>query len=167
MSTNQEQIERFWTHSGFRELEFKLIEHLVSQSERDQFSDMAVDAVASEYGMSTEDFRRTILGEHGTGHRWHSIRGGETGTRWKELCLGAVQAKLETSRAVVHKAVCIDFQYCQKRRSGQFEEEGVALAMALADSMLNVATGLPTLCANMSETLRHCKINVGRGGNHQ
>jgi DNA repair protein RadC len=23
------------------------------------------------------------------------------------------------------------------------------------------------LCANMSETLRHCKINVGRGGNHQ
>jgi hypothetical protein len=23
------------------------------------------------------------------------------------------------------------------------------------------------LCANMSETLRHCKISVGRGGNHQ
>jgi hypothetical protein len=24
-----------------------------------------------------------------------------------------------------------------------------------------------SLCANMSETLRHCKISVGRGGNHQ
>jgi hypothetical protein len=65
--------------------------------------------------------------------------GGELAMRVREILTDWASATVAESRAKVHRAVCVQFRYCARRKAKEFEAEGLTLAIAIADALLLAA----------------------------
>jgi predicted RNase H-like HicB family nuclease len=80
----------------------------------------------------------------------------KAGDQWQAFCLDfCLAAQGDTLSEAKEKLESMIAEYVYDALAGEDRDFGPQLLSRRA------------LCANMSETLRHCKISVGRRGNHQ
>jgi hypothetical protein len=118
--------------------EWAIINDLVSPEERSVISEGVKDGLRRhgapiDYGPSEE-----------------GIWGGRVAMDIKRYLADTAKKRLEQYRAQICGAVCVQFQYCKRRREKQFETEGVMLALAVADSILAVLTPFPLPVTSVS-----------------
>jgi hypothetical protein len=61
----------------------------------------------------------------------------------REQLVSHFRAKVATFHDIIHKAVCIDFGYCDRRRKSDLGLEEYALVLAVADALATAKTGIP------------------------
>lgn len=118
--------------------EWAIINDLVSAEERSVISEGIKDGLRRE-GVPI-DYEP---GQEG-------IWGGRVAMDIKSYLAATAKKRIEKYRAQICAAVCVQFQYCKRRREKQFETEGVMLALAVADSILTALTSFPLPVTSVS-----------------
>ena len=143
---NQAQRERIHQIVSNEDFEWAIINDMFSAEERKSVETAVL-----------EDLRREGIGvdyRHGVAGRY----GAETALRVKRYFLSLVNEKLAKYQTQIHKAICKDFSYCRKRRTKEFEEEGLLLSVAVADALITFATSLPLPVTSIAVYLVKNKI---------
>jgi hypothetical protein len=159
------EIREYWG-SDDRETLRDPIFQLIPAQEREQLARQADEAVAQARNISNEDFQRQ-LGHEGKTPKSHSIWGGRAAKETLKNYKMAVESKIANFQNQITELVCIKFDYCAKRKRGDFESEEVQLAIAIAELLLTLAAITPVPITMLSVYLvkngvldRWCKCNL-------
>ena len=99
-----------------------------------------------ERGVSTEQMKDDLgipTNENMlSGHR-ASIYGGKKAEYYFELCMSKVKTTLESNKTMICDVVCVEFNYCEKRNSKEFQNEEYQLALGIAEALLVIASQIP------------------------
>jgi hypothetical protein len=133
----------------------------------------AVGSFGYEQKKEVETVVLKMMGERGEmlQRTWEegaeSIYGGEFATLFHEILLDQMVNAVEKYSDRIHQKICVDGNYCEKRKTKVFESEGWTVAAALADSLLACAAAIPVPITTVSftgwrfESRRTLSRNVG------
>lgn len=72
-----------------------------------------------------------------------SIWGGERARRELERLLAEIRRYLHERYEMIHHAICVDFEYCRRKKENEFQSDHFTLVIAVADALLPAVTGVP------------------------
>ncbi|HEX8131058.1 MAG TPA: hypothetical protein VF527_18295 [Pyrinomonadaceae bacterium] len=121
-----EEIRRSW--KDISEAEWEMV-HRVPWEIKKSLDNQVVAQMAHE-GKALHDFGRNLYGA-------------EAARRYKDRVLSWIVGELDQYHDQIHSIVCTKSDYCNKRKQKKFEEEGYVIAIAVADALMTVVTGLP------------------------
>lgn len=98
----------------------------------------AIEYVAKRHGQDAEMMRRSV-----NDFQKASIFGGEVAGEYFRRLREFVEDLLGRERDLLAFAACEHFGYCEKKKSGFFNNDEYTLAIALADAMVMYLTGFP------------------------
>ena len=131
---------RMFNRDEMIEIERKAIKILCAEKNQDE--EFISDAVR---GLLTE---RDMLEPYPM-----SIWGGEYVTKKAMLLVERIDKRIAGIKDVLYRKICVDFNYCEKRRNKEFQTEGFNLGLAVSDALLSAATGFPLPIALVSAYL--------------
>lgn len=85
--------------------------------------------------------------------REDSIYGGEYATEYLKLLRQEIESLIISEIELLKFAICEKYRYCEKRKSGVFQNEDYSLAFGVADALMTHLTSFPLPIASVSAYL--------------
>lgn len=117
----------------------------LDQRTKADMDEAAILYVAQKHNRDFESMKE-IIDNPGS----HSVYGGEHAAELYKQLRNKVENLIQEEKEILKEAVCTGLKYCEKRKSGVFENDDYSFAILIADSILTYTTSIPFPVASIA-----------------